>query len=155
LDGNGLNWRGVAVFGLAVLTVIVLIAVIDDEPAPLGVNTAGTSQDGSETTSTTVPGETTTTGTGGGGSTTTTKPGATTTTAFNPAGKPQLQQGSTGTDVVFLQEQLKRLNFYTGAADGSFGAATRAAVVAFQTAKGVTPADGVVGPATWTALSTA
>ncbi|MFI5045442.1 MAG: peptidoglycan-binding protein [Acidimicrobiia bacterium] len=165
MDGNALNWRGVAVFGLAVLTVIVLIAVIDDEPAHLGVNTVGSSN----TTITTLPGLTTTTVAGGTttttkagttattkagtGTTTTTKP-TTATTLFNPAGKPQLQLGSTGPDVTLVQQTLKNLGIYTGTVDGSYGAGTQAAVVKFQTGKNITPADGVVGPATWTALST-
>jgi len=157
-----LNWRGVVIFGLAVLTVIVLISVIDDEPAPLGVNTAGTS-----TTATTVPGASTTTVAGGTattaagtattkpGATTTTKPGATTTTSFNPAGKQTLQVGSTGADVTLVQQKLTTLGFYKGPVDGSYGQGTKDAVIAFQTQKGISPADGVVGPATWQALSTA
>jgi peptidoglycan hydrolase-like protein with peptidoglycan-binding domain len=167
VDTSGLNWRGVVVFGLAVLTVIVLIAVIDDQPATLGINTIGA---GDDTTATTLPGETTTTVAGAttttapgattttkAGATTTTKPGATTTTAFNPAGKPQLQQGASGNDVVFLQQQLVKLGYLPAspAPDGSFGAQTTQAVIKFQQDKGISPADGVVGPQTWTALSTA
>jgi peptidoglycan hydrolase-like protein with peptidoglycan-binding domain len=166
VDTQGLNWRGVVVFGLAVLTVIVLIAVIDDQPATLGINTVAAPDDtGTVASTTTVPGASSTTVAGGTGSsttttkpgspTTTTKPGTPTTTAFNPAGKPQLQQGSTGADVVFLQDQLKRLNYLTGTSDGAFGAGTTAAVIKFQNDKKITPADGVVGPTTWAALSTA
>jgi peptidoglycan hydrolase-like protein with peptidoglycan-binding domain len=166
VDTSGLNWRGVVVFGLAVLTVIVLIAVIDDQPATLGINSIGSTDDTSVTTvpgetTTTVAGATTTTAAGATttkpGATTTTKPGATTTTAFNPAGKPQLQQGASGNDVVFLQQQLVKLGYLPAspAPDGSFGAQTTQAVIKFQQDKGISPADGVVGPQTWTALSTA
>ncbi len=135
------------IFALAVLTVIVLIRVIDDDPASLGVNTAGTSQDDGDTTittTTTLP-----------GAVTTTRPGATTTTALNPAGRAVIQEGSSGADVTLLQQRLTALNFYNGAVDGSFGPGTKSAVIAFQTAEGITPADGVVGETTWQALATA
>lgn len=36
--------------------------------------------------------------------------------------------------------------------DGAFGPKTRAAVIAFQTAHGVVPANGTVGPSTWREL---
>ena len=133
------------IFGLAVLTVILLIRVIDDDPASLGVNTADTSQDDGDatvTTTTTAP-----------GNVTTTRPGTTATTAFNPAGKPTVQEGSTGADVSLVQQRLTTLGHYTGAIDGSFGPGTKTAVIAFQTAENITPADGVVGPSTWTALA--
>jgi peptidoglycan hydrolase-like protein with peptidoglycan-binding domain len=146
-----LNWRGVVIFGLAVLSVIVLINVIDEEPQPLGVNSAAGSQDSSDTT-TTLPGATATTHPG---ATATTKPGTTTTTAFNPAGKATLQTGSSGADVTLVQQRLTALGLYTGAVDGSYGPGTAAAVTTFQTSKGITPADGVVGPDTWAALATA
>ena len=136
------------IFALAVLTVIVLIRVIDDDPASLGVNTAGTSQDDDDatvTTTTTLP----------SGSTTTTRPGTTATTAFNPTGRATIQEGSSGPDVSLLQQRLTTLGYYKGAVDGAFGPGTKTAVVAFQTAKGITPADGVVGPTTWEALATA
>jgi hypothetical protein len=61
-----------------------------------------------------------------------------------------VRQGSTGGDVTHLQELLNQ----TGAAltaDGKFGPRTRAAVVAFQQARQLTP-DGIVGPMTWGAL---
>jgi peptidoglycan hydrolase-like protein with peptidoglycan-binding domain len=147
LERSDLNWRGVVIFGLAVLTVIVLIRVIDDDPASLGVNTAGTSQDGDTTATTTT--------TLAGGETTTISHGATTTTALNAAGRATIQEGSSGADVTLLQQRLTALGHYSGAVDGSFGAGTKTAVVAFQTAEGISPADGVVGPTTWQALATA
>ena len=158
MDTHGLNWRGVVVFGLAVLTVIVLIAVIDDQPATLGINTVAAPGDTgtSTSTTTTASGTPTSTTTTKPGATTTTKPGTTASTAFPAANQPQIQQGSTNTQAVtLLQQQLQRLGYLTTAPDGAFGAGTTAAVIKFQTDKGISPADGVVGPQTWTALSTA
>ena len=43
-----------------------------------------------------------------------------------------LKRGSTGIDVRSLQEALIELGFLTGTADGTFGAATEKAVIAFQ-----------------------
>jgi len=142
----------VAIFGLAVLSVIVLINVIDDEPAQLAVNTAGSSQDSGDTatTTTTLPGTTATTKPG---TTATTKPGTTATTAFNPAGRATLTIGSSGADVLLVQQRLTALGLYSGPLDSSYGPSTAAAVTQFQTQKGLTPADGQVGPATWTALA--
>jgi len=65
-----------------------------------------------------------------------------------------LRQGARGTPVTLLQQALAAAGFSAGAADGSFGPKTQAAVKAFQTARGLT-ADGVVGPKTWTALQAA
>ncbi len=59
--------------------------------------------------------------------------------------RPMLKVGSSGPDVADLQRRLGIT------ADGSFGPATRAAVVAFQSRHGLTP-DGIVGPMTWGAL---
>ncbi|MBF4765115.1 caspase family protein [Nocardioides islandensis] len=66
------------------------------------------------------------------------------------ATRPQLQQGSRGPDVVYLQQRLA-VHGYPLGADGIFGAATAQAVRTFQTTKGIT-ADGIVGPVTWRAL---
>lgn len=52
-----------------------------------------------------------------------------------------------GDDVKALQEQLTTLGFACGKIDGIFGDKTKAAVIAFQTASGVT-VDGIVGPVT-------
>jgi peptidoglycan hydrolase-like protein with peptidoglycan-binding domain len=150
LERSDLNWRGVAIFVLAVLTVILLINVIDDDPTQLGVNTADTSQDDSSTV-TTLPGATSTTKPGTTG---TTKPSTTATTRAIPATKPVLSQGATGAEVMTVQTILASLGYYTGTADGQYGPGTAAAVTAFQTQEGITPADGQVNAATWDKLAT-
>lgn len=63
----------------------------------------------------------------------------------------QLKFKDTGAQVKTLQRLLNALGYDCGEVDGIFGQGTRAAVVAFQKAKGLT-ADGIVGKATWTAL---
>ncbi len=67
-----------------------------------------------------------------------------------------LQSGATGQKVRQLQFMLRVVaeyvdNIPTIAEDGIFGEATRNAVIAFQRFAGLTP-DGIVGPATWSAL---
>lgn len=64
---------------------------------------------------------------------------------------PILRQGMRGPAVLQLQERLKALGFLQGAVDGVFGEATQAAVKAAQQNFNLEP-DGVVGPATWSAL---
>ncbi|HEX6648575.1 MAG TPA: peptidoglycan-binding protein [Pyrinomonadaceae bacterium] len=64
---------------------------------------------------------------------------------------PVLKIGSSGPDVLTLQSTLKQLGFDPNGVDGTFGPGTEAAVIAFQTSKGLT-ADGIVGPATMAAL---
>ncbi|WP_323379154.1 C40 family peptidase [Pyxidicoccus xibeiensis] len=59
--------------------------------------------------------------------------------------------GSKGPVVADLQRRLAAAGFNPGKADGDFGPKTKAAVLAFQRAKGLT-ADGIVGPKTWGAL---
>lgn len=59
--------------------------------------------------------------------------------------------GSTGTEVRQIQTRLKSWGYYKGSVDGSYGAQTRSAVVAFQK-KNNLRADGVAGPATLYAL---
>jgi peptidoglycan hydrolase-like protein with peptidoglycan-binding domain len=67
---------------------------------------------------------------------------------------PQLQQGSLGPGVAWLQKALSGASVtvqfvpYTGAIDGIFGPATDAAVRALQTWAGVT-VDGIVGDDSW------
>jgi peptidoglycan L-alanyl-D-glutamate endopeptidase CwlK len=62
-----------------------------------------------------------------------------------------LQEGASGPAVVALQNKLKERGFSPGTIDGSFGPGTEAALLAFQKSQGLL-ADGVVGPATATAL---
>lgn len=78
-------------------------------------------------------------------------PEVTSVEAFKPTPKwPTLQKGSTGAEVVKLQELLaaggSKLTI-----DGIFGSGTKTAVIAFQKAKGL-GADGIVGFYTWKAL---
>jgi hypothetical protein len=69
-------------------------------------------------------------------------------------GHRQLAKGDTGADVKALQEALISLGYSCGkwGADGEFGAATRSAVIAFQTANNLA-ADGIVGPKTVAAIN--
>lgn len=62
-----------------------------------------------------------------------------------------LRYGDRGAQVAFLQTALARAGYDPGAADGIFGARTRAAVMAFQRSAGLTP-DGIAGPRTHRAL---
>jgi hypothetical protein len=71
----------------------------------------------------------------------------------NTGGQPELQQGSTGTAVVTLQNDLDQLG-YNLSQDGDFGPLTRAAVVSFQGNHGLVT-DGIVGPLTWAAINAA
>ncbi len=63
---------------------------------------------------------------------------------------PILKLGSLGDLVVWAQEHLATAG-YTIPIDGDYGPSTKTAIQSFQTASGLT-ADGIVGPATWTAL---
>jgi peptidoglycan L-alanyl-D-glutamate endopeptidase CwlK len=65
-----------------------------------------------------------------------------------------LQLSNSGPDVTALQNALQRVGFNPGAVDGFFGAATEAAVLAFQKSEGLA-ADGLVGPNTAKALGLA
>lgn len=64
---------------------------------------------------------------------------------------PTLYWGSSGQDVINLQSRLQQWGYYDGVVDGNFGAGTYNAVLSFQQRNGL-PADGVVGPGTWSAL---
>lgn len=62
-----------------------------------------------------------------------------------------LREGSKGTQVKVLQWLLNQSGFDAGKVDGIFGKGTKAAVLAYQKAKGL-DADGVVGKNTWSKL---
>lgn len=61
-----------------------------------------------------------------------------------------IRQGDRGEDVKEMQQKLVDLGYNVGStgADGIYGKNTKAAVVAFQKANGLT-ADGICGPLTW------
>ena len=56
-----------------------------------------------------------------------------------------LTVGSTGADVTALQNALKAGGYMSANATGSFGPLTKAGVMAWQTAKGISPAAGYFG----------
>jgi peptidoglycan L-alanyl-D-glutamate endopeptidase CwlK len=62
-----------------------------------------------------------------------------------------LREGMSGPDVTDLQTRLRDCGFPPGAIDGVFGPGTEAAVLAFQSSKGLL-ADGIVGERTALAL---
>ncbi|NEU30381.1 endopeptidase SpoIID/LytB [bacterium LRH843] len=72
--------------------------------------------------------------------------------------KPQTNQlirlGSSGQAVKELQEQLRNLGMFQGAADGQFNDATHHAVKQFQQEQRLS-VDGIVGPKTWSSLAVA
>ncbi|MFN6462232.1 MAG: peptidoglycan-binding domain-containing protein [Nostoc sp. DedVER02] len=70
---------------------------------------------------------------------------------YTSEGLPILRIGLRGSEVVKLQQQLKKLGFLKGDADGDFGATTETAVKAAQKRYGL-EADGVVGGSTWEVL---
>ncbi|MFI5053942.1 MAG: peptidoglycan-binding protein [Acidimicrobiia bacterium] len=130
------NSRGLVIVVLAIATGVLLLAIEPSDNFPKGVAISSGGGAGTPVTTTA----------------TSSPSGATTTTTAATAAKPTLQQGSQGTDVTVLQQRLNTLGYQAGTPDGVFGAGTKAAVIAFQTKKGITPADGVVNAATWAAL---
>ncbi|MBD2564265.1 MULTISPECIES: peptidoglycan-binding domain-containing protein [Nostoc] len=117
---------------------------------PRKTTTSSTQKTPNRTTSTTRTQSTTRTG-----QTTRTQPNTTTKRTpgiqYTSEGLPILRIGLRGSEVVKLQQQLKKLGFLKGDADGDFGATTEAAVKAAQKRYGLEP-DGVVGGSTWEVL---
>jgi lysozyme len=62
-----------------------------------------------------------------------------------------MSKGSRGGDVLSLQTKMQTLGYYDGKLDGVYGVGTEAAVLAFQSAKGLA-ADGIAGPKTLEAV---
>ena len=59
--------------------------------------------------------------------------------------------GSRGPEVLRIQAALSSGGYYLGPVDGIFGAGTRTAIVLYQQRASL-PADGVVGPKTWSTM---
>lgn len=86
------------------------------------------------------------------GSSSTTSTGTSTGTTFNT----DLTIGSTGSDVVALQNLLIQKGYLTmpaGVAEGYFGSLTQSAVAQWQTAAGISPASGYFGPISRAAIN--
>ena len=64
---------------------------------------------------------------------------------------PIIMEGSTGNDVIILQDKLKILGYYYASITGSFDVYTKNAVIKFQKANALV-ASGVVNNETWQAL---
>jgi peptidoglycan hydrolase-like protein with peptidoglycan-binding domain len=123
------NTRGIVVVVLMIATGVLLLSIDPGNGFPMGESASSSGGGGSTAPTTTVP-------------TTTTAPTTT---------HPTLQEGSPNTaEVTLLQQKLAALG-YQVTPDGSFGPGTKAAVMQFQTSKGL-PATGVVDAATWQAL---
>lgn len=71
--------------------------------------------------------------------------------ASTPVDMNVLKQGTSGDEVLKLQQKLREFGYYTGELDGTFGQDTTLAVVDFQIDAGL-EADGAVGPDTLTAI---
>lgn len=154
-----------AVAGLVLLLLIgiaaaaAVVALRDGAEAPLSESPTVTSPAATETDAvTTTPTTTTPTSTGP------TEPDENATSFTLPEGT-KLQRGEDAGDsdltvstdpelIESLQRALVSAGYDPGTPDGTFGEATEAAVIAFQEANGLSP-DGIVGPETADALSTA
>jgi hypothetical protein len=68
------------------------------------------------------------------------------------AGEPELQSGSEGEWVTYLQQCLVAIGYLVDSPDGSFGPPTVEAVQRSQATFGL-DANGIVGPSTWDALT--
>ena len=71
----------------------------------------------------------------------------TSSSTFSSTGYVTLREGDKNDSVRKLQEQLKKLGYYSGSVDGSYGSGTVAAVLSFQKQNNLKE-DGVAGPAT-------
>jgi peptidoglycan hydrolase-like protein with peptidoglycan-binding domain len=60
--------------------------------------------------------------------------------------------GSKGPAVSKLQEDLRKLDYFSGVVDGDFGPGTEASVTRFQRDRGIQPINGKVGPKTQAAI---
>jgi peptidoglycan hydrolase-like protein with peptidoglycan-binding domain len=64
---------------------------------------------------------------------------------------PTLMEGSSGDDVIYLQQLLNKKGRATIAVDGDFGAETKQMVEIYQRNHGLV-VDGIVGQKTWNSL---
>jgi murein L,D-transpeptidase YcbB/YkuD len=140
-----------AIIAVIVIAILLVRAVSGSDNSTPPVTTATTPTD--TTPASTTPTDTTPTDT----TPTDTTPTTTTPTSGGVTSVPTeatLRAGTTGSSVTDLQKALNQLGYDAGTADGNYGAATTAAVTAFQKDKGLTE-DGTAGPTTLAAINTA
>lgn len=140
-----------AVLGLAVVTGVLLLRGGPQEPVTSVAEPTTVTPEPSEST----PSSTSTTTTPTVPSTTTspTTPSTSGASTFTLPEGTKLRRGEGDPAVISeLQQALSSAGYDPGPVDGTFGARTEAAVVAFQQANGLS-ADGVVGPETASALN--
>lgn len=70
-----------------------------------------------------------------------------------PVGLPRLHLGARSAEVSWVQEILANLGLYRQPVDGLYGLHTQTAVRRYQVSRHLALADGIVGEATWAALS--
>ncbi len=124
------NTRGLVIIILAVITGVVLLAIEPGDGFPTAASSASGGDTATVTTVTTHPAVDHHDGAGAPH-----HPGG-----FHRAGR---DRAPAAAQRAGLQRRCRRRHLRSG---------TKAQVIAFQTAKGITPADGVVNAATWTAL---
>jgi hypothetical protein len=148
--------------GVAVAVPVLLLRGGGNDATPAAVTTgttAATTPSATTPTTTTPATPTTTTGGASGTPTDTTATTPSDTSGSATFALPEGTKLRTGQDndpevVRQLQQALTTAGYDPGAADGTYGPQTKAAVVAFQEANGLS-ADGVVGPDTAAALNSA
>ena len=147
------------VLGLAIVIPLLLLRGGDESPAPTvsAPTTATPAPDDTPTSTPTTPSTSTpstTTPSTTTPSTTTPPTGATTAFTLPEGTKLQVGAENDAALVRALQQALTKAGYNPGPADGTFGAQTEAAVVAFQQDNGLS-VDGRVGPETAAALDSA
>jgi hypothetical protein len=142
--------------GVAVAVPVLLLRGGGNDATPAGATTGTTSATTPSATTPTTTAPTTTTPTTPTDTTATTPSGTSGSSTFTlPEGtKLRVGQDNDPETVRRLQQALTTAGYDPGAADGTYGPQTKAAVVAFQEANGLS-ADGVVGPDTAAALNSA
>lgn len=111
--------------------------------APTTTTTVATTTTEPPTTTTTAP-----------PTTTTAPPPTTTTLPPDPGADGTLELNDSGDSVAAMQQRLVELGYWMGEPDGTYGQLTRQAVMAFQKVEGLSR-DGVAGPATRERLAVA
>ena len=130
---------------LAVMVAVAVAVVFAWQSRPADQASSPTS-----TSSTSAPAVTSTTEPTPTTEPTTTTMAPTTTTTVVPA----LGPGSTGPEVLAVEQRLDELGYFVGAVDGTYDDSTLHGVTAFQKVAGI-GRDGVVGPVTEEALARA